>query len=370
MARTTRTTTSGPRIRDRGRVKLKGLKRYSSNGIDYIYHRASGVKLPTDIPEDHPRFLAAYLDAENGPAKPTAVEKILPNSVADVCRLFMASRKFRELSEDYQSTLRRDMNRLCEESNRAIAELPFRIIKRNHIELQMDKLERNPGNQRLKTWRYLTDFAVKRGLVSERATEGVKANPELNSGGHKPWTLADIEQFRGHWSYGTKQRLGLELQFWAGARISDTRKLGPENVDREGWLNFVQEKTGSAVSVPMKRALPNFAEPADLEHLHKAIEAMPKQETVWLLSEYGKIRSKKGASQWFAEQARKAGLIGLTSHGLRKSRMILHAENGASSKEIAAWSGHETLKEIERYVRDADRRKLLTPSVLETGKFL
>lgn len=30
MARTTRTTTSGPRIRDRGRVKLKGLKRYSS----------------------------------------------------------------------------------------------------------------------------------------------------------------------------------------------------------------------------------------------------------------------------------------------------------------------------------------------------
>ena len=50
--------------------------------------------------------------------------------------------------------------------------------------------------------------------------------------------------------------------------------------------------------------------------------------------------------------------------------MILHAENGASSKQIAAWSGHETLKGIERYVRSADRRRLLTPSVLETGKFL
>lgn len=282
----------------------------------------------------------------------------------------MASRKFRELSKDYQNTLRRDMNRLCEENKKAIAKLPFKMVKRNHIELQMDKLERNPGNQRLKSWRYLTDFAVKRGIVAQRATEGVKANPELKTGGHTPWTLADIEKFRAYWPYGTKQRLGFELQFWAGARISDTRKLGPKNVDQEGWLNFVQEKTGSEVSVPIKRSLPHFAEQTDLEHLLKAIAAMPKQESVWLLTDYGKVRSKKGASQWFAAHARKAGLIGLTSHGLRKSRMILHAENGASSKEIAAWSGHETLKEIERYVRGADRRKLLTPSVLETGEFL
>ena len=365
-----RATTSGPRIRDRGRVKLKGLKRYSVNGIDYIYHRASGTKLPSDLPEDHPQFLAAYLEAENGKTQTPALEKILSNSVADVCRQFMASRKFRELSKDYQSTLRRDMNRLCEENEKAIAKLPFKMVKRNHIELQMDKLGRNPGNQRLKSWRYLTEFAVKRGIVVQRATEGVKANPELKTGGHTPWTLVDIEQFRAIWPYGTKQRLGFELQFWAGARISNTRKLGPKNVDQKGWLNFVQEKTGSEVSVPIKRSLPHFAEPVDLEHLLIAIETMPKQEEVWLLTDYGKVRSKKGASQWFAAHARKAGLIGLTSHGLRKSRMILHAENGASSKEIAAWSGHETLKEIERYVRGADRRKLLTPSVLETGKFL
>ena len=149
-----------------------------------------------------------------------------------------------------------------------------------------------------------------------------------------------------------------------------TRKLGPESVDSDGWLNFIQEKTGSEVSVPIKRALPKFAEPSDLKHLLTAIEAMPKQEAVWLATAYGNVRSKKGASQWFAAQARKAGLVGLTSHGLRKSRMILHAENGASSKEIAAWSGHETLKEIERYVQGADRRRMLTPSVLETGEFL
>jgi len=63
---------------------------------------------------------------------------------------------------------------------------------------------------------------------------------------------------------------------------------------------------------------------------------------------------------------------GKTSHGLRKSRMILHAERGANIHQIAAWSGHETLKEIERYTRAAEKRRLLSPepSVLETGLFL
>jgi hypothetical protein len=34
------------------------------------------------------------------------------------------------------------------------------------------------------------------------------------------------------------------------------------------------------------------------------------------------------------------------------------AEGGATSKEIAAISGHQTLKEIERYTEAADQRKL------------
>jgi integrase len=365
-----RSSTGGPGIRNRSGVRLKGLKRYSVRGNRYVYHRASGTKLPTGIPEDHPLFLEAYLKAENGSEPAPKLEKIIPNSVADVCRGFLSSRKFRDLSKDYQDTLRRDMNRLCLENNEAIAKLPISAVKRKHIELQMDKLDRNPGNQRLKSWRYLTEFAIRRGIVSTRATEGVKANPELKTGGHSPWTWADIKHFREFWPYGSKQRLGFELQYWAGARISDTRKLGPKNIDSDGWLNFIQEKTHSPVSVPIKRALPEFAEPSDLKHLLTAMEAMPKQESVWLLTAYGEVRSKKGASQWFAAQARKAGLVGLTSHGLRKSRMILHAENGASSKRIAAWSGHETLKEIERYVQGADRRRLLTPSVLETGEFL
>jgi len=45
-------------------------------------------------------------------------------------------------------------------------------------------------------------------------------------------------------------------------------------------------------------------------------------------------------------------------HGLRKALMRRLAEGGSSSKEIAAVSGHKSLKEIERYTAAADQRVL------------
>lgn len=270
----------------------------------------------------------------------------------------------------YQDNLRRDAQRLCAEADNKLGKVNFCSVSQAHIESQLGKMERNPGNQRLKLWRYLTDFAFQNRIVAHKATDGIKANPEKKTAGHIPWTFEDITKFRERWPYGTRQRLAFELQFWAGARISDTRNLGPKNIDDQGWLNFVQQKTGSEVSVPMYRALPHFAETADLDQTISAIDAMPVGDLTWLATESGEVRSQKGSSQWFSRAAQQAGLKNRTSHGLRKSRMILHAENGASTKEIAAWSGHETLAEIERYIRSADRRRLLSPSALETGKFL
>jgi integrase len=45
-------------------------------------------------------------------------------------------------------------------------------------------------------------------------------------------------------------------------------------------------------------------------------------------------------------------------HGLRKAIMRRLAESGSSAKEIAAISGHRTLKEIERCTAAADQATL------------
>ena len=46
------------------------------------------------------------------------------------------------------------------------------------------------------------------------------------------------------------------------------------------------------------------------------------------------------------------------SHGLRKAAMRRLAESGATEKQIAAVSGHKTLKEIELYTKAADQKRL------------
>jgi integrase len=44
-------------------------------------------------------------------------------------------------------------------------------------------------------------------------------------------------------------------------------------------------------------------------------------------------------------------------HGLRKLGCTRLADAGCTVHEIAAWSGHLTLREVERYTKAADRKR-------------
>ena len=51
------------------------------------------------------------------------------------------------------------------------------------------------------------------------------------------------------------------------------------------------------------------------------------------------------------------------SHGLRKAAARRLAEAGCSEKQIAAVTGHRTLKEVARYTRAADQELLAAQAV-------
>ncbi|MZR14322.1 tyrosine-type recombinase/integrase [Maritimibacter sp. DP07] len=349
--------------------KLKGLKRYRVGGKYYVYHRATNTPLPGHLPEDHPDFLDAYFAAQHGLANMQPKTIVAKNSVEDVARQYLNSHTFLGLSKSYQGVRRNDILRLLRDKDGAIARAPFRKVRSIHIKAQMRAMAPNPANERLKTWRALGAFAVDDlELIQSNPSVDVKKVKAPKTDGHTPWTTAQIQQFRNHWAIGTKQRLAFELCFWLGCRISDAVHLGRKDISDDGWLEYVQQKTKGQVAVPVNRALPRFAVASDLEHFRRAINAMNQPGETFLETELGEQRSAKAAPGWFSEAARAAGLPpGLTSHGLRKSRMILHAENGATVHQIAAWSGHESLKEVERYTRKADQKKIL--SVLDTGNF-
>jgi len=125
---------------------------------------------------------------------------------------------------------------------------------------------------------------------------------------------------------------------------------------------FRQQKTGGDVFIPFDRDLPDFASgfSNDLGYLQSSICAQPHPASTWITTRTRSPRSQKSVSQWFAKQVRKAGIQGKTAHGLRKSRAIALAEAEATSTQIGAWTGHESLTEIERYIRKYNRRKVLS----------
>ncbi len=53
-----------------------------------------------------------------------------------------------------------------------------------------------------------------------------------------------------------------------------------------------------------------------------------------------------------------AGLHDVSAHGLRKSACKALAEAGCSPHEIMAITGHKTLKEVERYTKGVEQKKL------------
>ncbi|WP_242514395.1 tyrosine-type recombinase/integrase [Rhodovulum sulfidophilum] len=75
----------------------------------------------------------------------------------------------------------------------------------------------------------------------------------------------------------------------------------------------------------------------------------------YLATARGQTRSSKALGTLIREAARAAG-IEKSAHGLRKARAVALAEAGATTHQIAAWTGHVSLKEVEHYTRATQRR--------------
>lgn len=340
------------------RTRLKHLNpagRFPSGNVRFYYRPKGqkGVPMP-DLPPDHPEFLAAYARAAGvTPRRPTR-----EGTLAAGVELYKASDAFAALAPGTREARRRMLDDVADRYGHGTRS----DLAARHIEKDLARFRGHARNNRLKMWRGLCKFLVEHDGLPRDPSDGIRRAKTAKSAGHTPWTQDDVEAFRNHWPLGTVERLAFELIFWTGARVSDAVRLGPGNIDRDGWLTFRQQKTGGEVWIPFRRALPVFAEPLarDLELLHRAIAARNERHMTFLHTARGASRSPKAVSQWFAAKARAAGVEGRTAHGLRKARAKGLAEVGGTAPQIGAWTGHESLKEIERYIRDFSKRKALS----------
>jgi integrase len=197
----------------------------------------------------------------------------------------------------------------------------------------------------LKTLRAFCEFAVSQGLLKADPIPGVKLPKLKSTGGHHTWTDAEIAQYEVRHPIGSDARLALALGLYTVQRRADVIRMGRQHI-RNGMLHVKQRKTGVELDLPVR---PELA----------AILATSNGKLTFLTKKNGKPYSETDLSMVFRVWCDEAGLPKrCVFHGLRKAGCRILAHAGCSPHEIQAWSGHGTLKEVERYTKAVEQDRL------------
>lgn len=113
-----------------------------------------------------------------------------------------------------------------------------------------------------------------------------------------------------------------------------------------------QQKTGAVLQIPLH---------PDLQEI---LTAHPADHLTFLTTKAGEAFTAPGFTNWFRDACHAAGLpVGLSALGLRKATCRRLAEAGCSANQIAAVSGHATLREVGRYTKAADQKRMATDAM-------
>lgn len=171
------------------------------------------------------------------------------------------------------------------------------------------------------------------------------------------WTEAELLAFEQRWPLGTRERLAYALLLYTGQRVGDVARMHRKDIIKNE-IHLVQQKTGTELQIPIHA------------ELAKAMKAYGTKGLTLVGDKHGRAIQRNSLSLLMRRAIADAGLERrCTAHGLRKAVLRRMAEGGASSKTLAAVSGHKTLKEIERYTEAANQPKLAKAGLklLKTG---
>jgi len=292
-----------------------------------------------------PDFMAAYEAGMAGGKIEPGKSRIKPGSIADLITIYYQTAAFTRLSDATRQTYRGILERFRAD----YGEHPVARLEDHHITAILDKKAATPAaaNNLRRMLRSIMKLAKKRKMIAVNPMTEVEPI-RYKVKGFKDWSDAEIKQFTDCYAMGTRERLALELMLCAAPRRSDVIRLGLEHVIG-GRLVYRQKKTGAEIDIPI------------LPQLAAAIAAMPSlpKQKLFLETQFGRAFTETGFYNWFTDKARRAGVPkGRSPHGLRKACCRRLAEAGCSPHEIMSVSGHETLKELERYTRAANRARL------------
>lgn len=299
--------------------------------------------------------MAAYADAMQGDKVEIGKRQTVPGSISALVASYYRSADYSCLADSTKRAVRNILeNFRAEHGDKRVAHLE----KRHVLKIMADKAETpDAANRLLRLVRTLMAHAVDLGWRRDDPTAGIKKMRHRTEG-FTTWEEDHIESFLAKYEPGTRAHLAFCLLLYTGQRRGDVVRMGRQHV-RAGVLSIVQHKTGQEVSIPIH---PN---------LRAALDAQPRDNLTFIMSERGKPMTPEGFTNWFRklvegvvdDQGKRLLPDGLSPHGLRKATCRRLAEAGCSAHEIMAISGHQTLAEVTRYTVAANRIHLAERAV-------
>jgi integrase len=305
------------------------------------YFRRGGKALgplPGEVGSDE--FMAAYQGYMAG-AAPVASPRSIEGSLGRLINEYYGSRPFLNLKPSSRKIYRYVLEPLAKAHGHRTALITHKQASKLIAEIGATK----PGMANLtkSVLQKLMKYAIKANWRDDNPIIGIEP---FKRGTHHTWNEGELKTFEAKWPLGTRQRLAYALLLYTSQRVGDVAKMNRADIV-DGELHVIQQKTGAELYLPI------------VPELEQAMKAYPANGLSLIGNINGKPLTRAGLSQMMRAAIKDAGLPAkCVSHGLRKAAMRRLAEDGKTEKQIAAVSGHKTLREIERYTEAADQRRL------------
>ena len=237
----------------------------------------------------------------------------------------------------------------------------YNDVETKEIRAMRDSMSDRPdaANAWVKALRQVYKWALSCDLTEINPAINVPYLASKNPTGFYTWTEQEIEQYESVHKIGTKARLAIDIFQYTGVRRSDAILLG-QPMERHGTLEFTEQKNKR--NEPKARVIPILPE------LRRSIDATHTGPFTYLVTTFNRPFTRAGFGNWFKKRCREASLEHCSAHGLRKAAAVKAAMGGASSKQLMAIFGWDSIKMAEHYTKAAETQKLVMDSMHYLGK--
>jgi integrase len=327
------------------------LKYVQSFGGYHYFRRRGSPRIPLPGIVGSAEFMEAYSQAlAAAPVAIGASKRSKPGSISTAIAEYYGSQAFRSLTAGTPGLRRRILERFRERHGH----LPLASLPKEFIVALIDTMTPHEAKNWLVAFKHVVRWAMERKLLRNDPTLSVQVKMP-KSDGFASWTEDEIAQFEAHWPIGSKPRLALALGLYTAQRRGDVVHIGRQHI-KDNTLTVRQSKTGVTLAIPVHR------------ELARVIAATPIGHLTLLVTQAGKSYGANAFSEMFRKWCDAAELPQrCVFHGLRKAALTRLADAGCTAHEIAAISGHKTLKEVERYTKGADQARLARAAMERIG---